>query len=256
MEIIKTVAENFLLALAFGTHAFTFVANPRLTGAGFIRLCTGVCAGSTLVAFLIYLSQVTVYDQLPTYMYPILLSLFLQVYLFHPDKKTPLMWAYYGLQLLCFLFLGFWSAGKNLETFGFFALTAGTIGVVNYAMVLGHYYLVVPKLSERPLVICMLFFWPIIALKIAWSVYNYLQNPDFFISGTTLGGGYIFNWIMLLMRAGWGYLVMLILSYFSWRLIRMRSIQSATGVLYVMTFFVIVGELIAIYLHFNYGLYL
>jgi hypothetical protein len=35
--------------------------------------------------------------------------------------------------------------------------------------------------------------------------------------------------------------------------VRMRSIQSATGVLYVMTFFVFVGELIASYMYLKMG---
>ena len=67
--------------------------------------------------------------------------------------------------------------------------------------------------------------------------------------------GYMFNWIMLLMRFGWGYLIIGIMGYYIWRLTKIRSIQSATGVaLYVMTFFVFIGELIAGYYHFKYGI--
>jgi len=62
--------------------------------------------------------------------------------------------------------------------------------------------------------------------------------------------------MILLMRIGWGYLIIGIMSYFAWRLIKMRSIQSATGILYVMTFFIFTGELLSGYILFKYGLFI
>ena len=71
-----------------------------------------------------------------------------------------------------------------------------------------------------------------------------------------MGAGYMFNWIVLVMRLTWGYLIIGIMSYFTWKLVKMRSIQSATGILYVMTFFVFIGELISTFFFYKYGMYL
>ena len=98
------------------------------------------------------------------------------------------------------------------------------------------------------------YFGPVLPLKLTLLAVAYFSNESLFISGSNSAMGYMFNWIMLLMRLGWGYLVIAIMGYYTWRLTKMRSIQSATGVLYVMTFFVFIGELIAGYYHFKYGI--
>ena len=81
------------------------------------------------------------------------------------------------------------------------------------------------------------------------------KDAGFFLEGSRLGAGYMFNWIILTMRMVWGY------HYWDHELFymascKMRSIQSATGVLYVMTFFVFVGELISAYFFHKYGMHL
>lgn len=72
--------------------------------------------------------------------------------------------------------------------------------------------------------------------------------------GTQLGDGYMFNWLFISMRYLWGYGAPFVLSLFTYRLCKLRSIQSATGVLYIVEFFVIVGELISVYLMSKHGL--
>jgi len=81
-----------------------------------------------------------------------------------------------------------------------------------------------------------------------------MQNPTFLSPGTDLGGGYMFNWIMVSMRYLWGYLAIVILNIFAYKLVKMRSIQSATGILYVMVFFIFVGEMTSSYLFYKHGL--
>ena len=114
--------------------------------------------------------------------------------------------------------------------------------------------MVVPGLSENHLKKSLVAFWWILALKIIMCAVEVFNHQNLFSSGTTEAMGYMFNWIMLLMRFGWGYLIIGIMGYYTWRLTKIRSIQSATGVLYVMTFFVFIGELIAGYYHFKYGI--
>jgi hypothetical protein len=122
-------------------------------------------------------------------------------------------------------------------------------------MILGHYYLVVPKLSEEPLIYCLYIFWTVIFLRIILSLsVLFTSAAPFLVEGTQQGDGYAFNWLFISMRYLWGYLAPLVLSFFTFRLCKLRSTQSATGVLYIVEFFVIVGELIAIYLMAKHGL--
>jgi hypothetical protein len=129
------------------------------------------------------------------------------------------------------------------------------LGISHFAMLLGHYYLVVPKLTEEPLLYCLYIFWILIFLRIISSLAVILTvGLPYLEEGTPLGDGYIYNWLFISMRYLWGYIAPLILSFFTFRLCKLRSIQSATGVLYIVEFFVIVGELISIYLMAKHGL--
>jgi len=122
-------------------------------------------------------------------------------------------------------------------------------------MILGHYYLVVPKLTEEPLIYCLYIFWAVMFLKLMASLTVVFTTAlPFLEEGTQLGDGYTFNWLFITMRYTWGYVAPLSLSLFTFRLCRLRSIQSATGVLYIVEFFVIVGELISVYLMAKHGL--
>ena len=53
MNFISNLAFSFLLTLATGVFAFTPIASTVLTGAGFHKLVTTVCAGCLLIAFII-----------------------------------------------------------------------------------------------------------------------------------------------------------------------------------------------------------
>jgi hypothetical protein len=123
-------------------------------------------------------------------------------------------------------------------------------------MILGHWYLVVPKLSAEPLKIAAIVTWIILVIKVVWSAYSLKAHYDFFEVDTQLGSGYAFNWMLLTMRVSFGYLVILGMSLFNWKLLKLRSIQSSTGILYAMTFFVFVGELVSMYMFLNHGLYI
>jgi hypothetical protein len=137
----------------------------------------------------------------------------------------------------------------------FFFGTAGLLGIANYAMILGHYYLVVPKLSEEPLIYCLYIIWAILFLRISSSLaFMVSTGRPLLVEGAEAAEGYMFNWIFISMRYLWGYVAPLILSLFTFRLCKIRSLQSATGVLYILEFFVIVGELISIFLMAKHGL--
>ena len=162
----------------------------------------------------------------------------------------------YLVQNISLVMLLFITHNHHWETFLYFLSSTILLGIITYAMILGHYYLVVPKLTEKPLLVANVILWVILVLKIAHASYFTYDNFDFFTAGTSKGAGYTFNWLMLAMRGGWGYLVIGIMSIFNWKLVKIRSIQSATGMLYAMTFFVIIGELCAQYMYYKYGMFL
>lgn len=240
---------NFMYGLAFGTGFFQFLANSKDTGVGFVKLINAIIF--SLILFCLYfiwknnnifVFQLTLLD--------FFVSLF--IYLKHKDKKSVLMWGLYLFQIIS---LGMGLSVLNRNSNSLFVLSSAFfLGIINYAMILGHYYLVVPKLSERPLVIAMKITWGILIVKCIFSSINFYQNYNFFEESTVLGFGYLFNWILLVMRYLWGYLAVGILSYYGFRLSKIRSTQSATGVMYVMVFFSFVGELISLYLNYSYGL--
>lgn len=125
-----------------------------------------------------------------------------------------------------------------------------------YGMLLGHWYLVTPKMSLLPLKVTNIIIWIVLGAKIIFSGFELFENMDYFEPLTRKGEGYLFNVLFTSMRFLWGYLIILIMSIFNWRLLLLNSTQSATGMLYAMTFFVIVGELISSFLFFNMGLFL
>ncbi|MBG07696.1 MAG: hypothetical protein CME68_03000 [Halobacteriovoraceae bacterium] len=262
MPFILSIAEFFLLSMAFGISLFTLIAKSELTGGGFLRLVHNVSISSLLLGFICHIYRVPFGDVVSwIYVFSSLCLILSSV--FHKDEKTTLMWLLYIIQNIA-LGAGLYTYQSHLFTDGnfhfmnvaFFFSSALFLGVITYSMLLGHWYLVVPKLSEKPLKIALSVTWLVMLVKLVMTLGALVKDASFFLEGSRLGAGYMFNWIILTMRMVWGYLIIGIMSYFTWRLVKMRSIQSATGVLYVMTFFVFVGELISAYLFHKYGMYL
>jgi hypothetical protein len=252
--LLPTLTVYFLLALSLGTAAFTWIAEPRATGAGFMKLITG----HGLIALLLAAAVDATFRGSPSVESLILyatagLSLAFQ-WRFHPDGRTPAMWFMMVVQVIAGLRLIYAISPVAPNAYLFWLSSAIFLGVTHYAMLLGHYYLVVPKLSEKPLLVSLLIFWGLLFVKVVWSLWSTTQAVPYLVEGSTLGDGFLFNALVVTMRWLWGYLALAILSFFAWRLCRMRSIQSATGVLYIMVFFVFVGELLSGYLFLKHGL--
>lgn len=253
MATIINLAEFFLISIGLGVGLFSFLADTKATGGGFLKVVSGLCGGSLILSLVLHLTYGTILDPLST-LYYIAIFAFTLTYFFHKDHKSWFMWLLFAIQNLTLTFLLLKMNNGNHQHF-FFALTSTLmLGSVTYAMVMGHWYLVTPKLSENPLKYALYFSWVFLLIKMGWTAYGYLQEPAFFSEMTSSGGGYAFNWMMLTMRIGWGYVVLGIMSIFAYRLVAMRSIQSATGMLYAMTFFVFVSELISNYMFLEYGL--
>ena len=255
MENVKIIADFFLVSLAWGFVLFSPVASSKLTGNGFIKLISNLAIGALVISAILSLLSKAAISSPFVYLKMISLVALVFTSLFHRDDKTWFMWALYvvvvfSLAVVLYLF------SPQLPNALFLWSSSLLLGIITYAMVLGHWYLVVPKLSEKPLLMAGLMTWGILFGKVIFSAFSTYKHFDFFESQTTLGAGYAFNWLLLSMRVSFGYLVILVMSVFNWKLVRIRSIQSSTGILYAMTFFVFVGELISTYLFFNYGLHI
>ena len=256
VDSIKTIADFFLLSVAWSLVLFSPIASTKLTGAGLIKLLTNTAIGSLVVSMVIQAISPEGMLNLIFGLKSIALIGLILITTFHQDEKSKGMWALYSLLVVLFAYLICDLVNFNLINSAFLISAGLLLGAITYSMLLGHWYLVVPKLSARPLMIAAVITWIILAVKIIWSGYSLYSHYDFFEEQTQLGAGYAFNWMLLTMRVSFGYLVILGMSFFNWKLLKLRSIQSSTGILYAMTFFVFIGELVSTYIFFNYGLYI
>lgn len=249
---VADIAQFFLLSVALGLAVYSLLASTKLTGVGLYKVILGLIAGSLVISGMITAINtgalnVSVLSHLGA------LAIIGPLYLLHQDQRNKFTWILYLLKVISIVITSYLVMG-NVQNFAFYLSSCAILGVVTYAMVLGHWYLVTPKLTEKPLAVAMILLWAIMAFKVPGSIYQYFTHQDYFQQGTGLGMGYTFNWIMLLMRMVWGYVIIGVMSYYAYRLIKMRSLQSATGILYVMTFFIFIGELISSYFYYQYGL--
>ena len=254
-SITQICAHFFLLSLAFGTQLFSPVVSTKLTGVGFYKLGTSIVLSSLILALGLDYYMNPGLLKLEWSCYVILLLTNAVTFITHKDSKTCWMWLVYILQIMTFCVLTF-----NIFSFDpiwiiFFFMSMTLLGISNFSMLLGHYYLVTPKLSEEPLIYCLFIFLICFFLKVISSISVVLSlGLPYFSEGSILGDGYLYNWLFVSMRYLWGFIAPIILILFTYRLCKMRSLQSATGVLYIVEFFVIVGELISVYLMARHGL--
>lgn len=254
MDTVKTIAEFFLVSIALSFTLFSPIANSKLTGNGFIRLISNLSIGALVIAFVVNVVSNGSFSSTLNILKLVSIVSLVFVTLLHKDDKNIFMWILWtiiNVSLTAHIYI---LSKGNIAHFVFLLGTMGLLGIITYAMTLGHWYLVVPKLSEKPLAVAAIITWFVLAVKVVISTIALKNNMNFFEETTTMGSGYAFNWMLLLMRTLFGYVVILGMSIFNWKLVKMRSIQSSTGVLYAMTFFVFIGELVSSYMFFNYGL--
>ena len=126
----------------------------------------------------------------------------------------------------------------------FVALAAGALalGAAWSAMMLGHWYLVTPLLAPRPLLRLNAGLAGALALQAGLAVWA--------MTAATLEPA--MRWFFWL-RVGAGIAMPLVLTLPVWRTARVRSMMSATGLLYVALGLVLAGEIIAKALFFISG---
>jgi len=156
-----------------------------------------------------------------------------------------------GLVAASLVHAGAWGPAASLASL---ILGAASLGGVVVGMVLGHWYLVTPNLSTRPLLGMTLAFLAAAALQ---GLLLPLQmgllggDPERAAGTAALLGPYA---LAFWLRVVVGILLPVALGVMTWQTCRLRSMMSATGLLYIAMCCVLAGEVAAKTLFFLTGI--
>jgi hypothetical protein len=133
------------------------------------------------------------------------------------------------------------------------AVVSAATGGVFAAMILGHWYLVTPKLPEAPLILLARALLGVIAIQVGlfaiWVATG--AGPAGVAPFAALVGPWaLFVWLRLIV----GLLFPLVVSWAAVQTARSRSMESATGLLYINVGTVAAGTILAAGLYFGAGL--
>ena len=153
------------------------------------------------------------------------------------------------------LFLGAWSWGGAepvsvsifVQLLALAAITGGSLA----AVVLAHWYLVTPKISERPLIVTTQLLMLVLVIQLLlFGVWTAAGMPDFDPFEVLTGDNLVFVWLRLLV----GLVAPLVLTWMAWRTAITRSMESATGLLYIEFALVMASTIVAAGLLFGEGM--
>jgi protein NrfD len=143
------------------------------------------------------------------------------------------------------------AAGMQILTVASFISSAALLGGACTAMILGHWYLILPSMQVSHLqsivkvhIVSMIVRVAVVTAAVFLAIVTWQPGlgPSFRHYITSVGG--IFFW----QRVLFGLAGPAVLSFLTWETAKIRSTQSATGILYVDFFTVVVGEVLAKYL--------
>ena len=135
----------------------------------------------------------------------------------------------------------------------FVSLLAGTLtlGLATVGLSLGHWYLVTPRLPAKPLNEVTFFLLVLLLVQVLLLILALVASVDERPAGgrdVAIEANRAF-WL----RVGVGLAFPLVLGWMAWSSSRIRSMMSATGLLYLVTGAVLAGELLARALLFDSG---
>jgi hypothetical protein len=146
-----------------------------------------------------------------------------------------------------------WADGEPLavplavQVLALAAVTGGSLA----AVVLAHWYLVTPRISERPLLLStQLLMVALVIQLLLFVVWAAAGIPDRDPFEALTGSNAVFVWL----RLGVGLLFPLILVAMAYRTALTRSMESATGLLYIEFAVVMASTIVAAGLMFGEGL--
>jgi hypothetical protein len=117
--------------------------------------------------------------------------------------------------------------------------SAALLGTATTAMLVGHSYLIAPAMSLAPLLRCLAALGTCTLLRLGLALAGlWLWRTESAPTGIEAETA-----LWLVVRWGAGLLAPLGLGWMAWETARIRSTQSATGILYVVVIFCFLGEL-------------
>jgi hypothetical protein len=133
------------------------------------------------------------------------------------------------------------------------AVLSAATGGVFAAMILGHWYLVTPKLPEAPLILLSRALLAVVSVQLilflAWIATG--AGPAHSAPFSALTGQYaLFVWLRLIV----GLLFPLVVAWAALKTAQTRSMESATGLLYINVGTIAAGTILAAGLYFGAGL--
>jgi len=130
-------------------------------------------------------------------------------------------------------------------------LGAALLGSVTVAWLLGHAYLTATKMTIAPLRhFSRMLLW-CVAARVAFTVVSLLTA--WLVGGTDVTAHLWDAWLVLSLRIGVGLVAVAVFAYMVADCVKLRSTQSATGILYFGSLFAYIGELAHQYMIVNYG---
>jgi hypothetical protein len=133
------------------------------------------------------------------------------------------------------------------------SVVSAAIGGVFAAMILGHWYLVTPKLPEAPLILLarVLLLVVVVQVVLFWAWIATGAGPADVAPFSSLTGPWaLFVWLRLIV----GLIFPLVVCWASVQTARTRSMESATGLLYINVGSIAAGTILAAGLYFGAGL--
>jgi hypothetical protein len=260
-----------LTGLALGSYAAVVLLHRR-TGAtpGYLRFTTGCAVGFGILAWISDGALPTSLGSSPVVVDPawdaprraalvlfcVLAVAGLVLRRLGPRAVSALEWAGLAAAVATLLFGALaWGDGSlgALALLTQLAVVSAAIGGVFAAMILGHWYLVTPKLPEAPLILLARALLVVVAVQVVlfWAWIATGAGPADAAPFTALVGPWaLFVWLRLIV----GLVFPLIVSWASVQTARTRSMESATGLLYINVGSIAAGTILAAGLYFGAGL--
>jgi hypothetical protein len=230
------------------------------SAASFVKFGAGMVAVMAVLTFWLA-AKLTVDEEVdgypldPSYMAEARVALALVALLSLPyalltirESRIPSLMAGGAASIAGLIAVGFLAQVFALPTWGYigtllaFVVGGLVVGAVSMGMVLGHWYLVTPRLSERPLRE-MTFF-----LLLAMGVQALLIIPALALPRDTIANAVdtpILENPFFWMRVGGGLAFPMLLAWMAYDSSGVRAMQSATGLLYIAMALVLSGEVLA-----------
>ena len=252
-----------LAEFSVGSLVAVLIADARgMVVAGFVKLSAGIVvvgAALTLLSALNvssaqlegYRLDEAMFDPMRV-AFGIFLALALAYAWFVLREQRQLSLAAGGLAMAAgFAGLGLLAYQVSPPTWGFagplLSLMVGAmaLGLVSEAMLLGHWYLVKPKLPAQPLQELTFLLLAVLVLQAALLILNATVPARDAPESTALLAGSLASNPAFWLRVGVGLLFPLALAYMAWQSSRENAMMSATGLLYIAVGAVFTGELLA-----------